>query len=282
MEFGVNAWVWIAPVTTDGLIELAPRVAQLGFDLIEVPIETVGTLEYGRVAQVIEDQGLTASTCAVISADRDLIHPDPQVRQNGAAYVRHCVDAAQALGATNLVGPFYSATGRVWQAAPEERERDMQLLVQQLRPLAEYAADDGVVLCIEPLNRFETSFVNLASQVVELVERVGNAACQVMLDTFHMNIEEQSLGDAIRFVGPRLRHLHACENDRGTPGKGHVPWSDVAAALRDIDYDGPVVIESFTDQVETIARAAAIWRPLAPSQDALAQDGLEFLRQLLT
>jgi D-psicose/D-tagatose/L-ribulose 3-epimerase len=199
MEFGVNAWVWIAPVTTDGLVELAPHVAQLGFDLIEVPIETVGALDYGRVAQVIQEQGLTASTCAAISADRDLIHPNPQVRHSGAAYVRHCVDAAQALGATNLIGPLYSATGRVWQASPEERERDMQLLVQQLRPLAEYAADHGVVLCIEPLNRFETSFINLASQVVELVDRVDHEACQAMLDTFHRNIEEQSLGSDVAF-----------------------------------------------------------------------------------
>lgn len=282
MEFGVNAWVWIAPVTTDGLIELVPHVAQLGFDLIEVPIETVSGLDYVRVAQVVREHGLAVSVCAAISADRDLIHPEAQVRENGAEYVRHAIEAAQVLGATNLVGPFYSATGRVWQATTEERERDTELLVQGLRALSHYAADHGVVLCIEPLNRFETSFINLASQVVELVDRVGHPACQVMLDTFHMNIEEQSLGNAIRAVGPRLRHLHSCENDRGTPGKGHVPWSDVATALRDVNFDGPVVIESFTSQVETIARAAAIWRPLAPSQDALARDGLAFLRKLLT
>jgi D-psicose/D-tagatose/L-ribulose 3-epimerase len=101
-----------------------------------------------------------------------------------------------------------------------------------------------------------------------------------MLDSFHMNIEEKSLGDAIRTVGPRLRHFHSCENDRGAPGSGHVPWSEVAEALHDIGYDGPVVIESFSDQIESIAKAAAIWRPLAPTQDALAQEGLTFLRQL--
>jgi D-psicose/D-tagatose/L-ribulose 3-epimerase len=180
-----------------------------------------------------------------------------------------------------MIGPLYSAVGRTWQATPEERERDLELLVQQLRGLAEYADDHGVVLCIEPLNRFETSLLNLASQVVKVVDRVDHPGCQAMLDTFHMNIEEQSLGDAIRAVGPRLRHFHSCENDRGTPGKGHVPWSDVASALRDINYDGPVVIETFSAQIEDIARAAAIWRPLAPSQDALAQDGLAFLRRLL-
>ena len=235
MRFGVNAWVWIAPVTTERLVELVPHVAGLGFDLIEVPIETVDGLDYARAAQVIRDQGLDVSICAAIGPDRDLIHPEVEIRENGAAYVRHCIEAAHKLGATNLVGPFYSATGRVWQATPDGRERDTALLVEQLHALAGFAADHCVVLCIEPLNRFETSFINLASQVIDLVDRVGHPACQVMLDTFHMNIEEQSLGDAIRAVGPRLRHLHSCENDRGTPGKGHVPWSEVAAALRDIE-----------------------------------------------
>jgi len=281
VKFGVVAWVWVAPVTTESLAQVVPHAAEMGFDLIEVPIEAPGNIDYARAADMIRDHNLGVSVCAVIGSDRDLIHPEKEIRDNGVAYVRHCIEAAQTLGGTNVVGPLYSAVGRVWQATPEERERDMELLEQQLRGLAEYAADHGVVLCVEPLNRFETSFINLATQVVEVVDRVDHPACQAMLDTFHMNIEEQSLGDAIRTVGPRLRHLHSCENDRGTPGKGHVPWSDVAAALRDVNYDGPVVIETFSAQIESIARAAAIWRPLAPSQDALAQDGLAFLQQLL-
>jgi len=281
MKFGVNAWVWIAPMTTEGLAQVVPHVAEMGFDLIEVAIEEPGGYDYARTGDVIHDHDLGVSVVAAMGPDRDLIHPEKEIRDNGVAYVRHCIEAAQALGATNLAGPLYSAVGRVWQATPEERERDMELLVQQLRGLAEYAADHGVVLCVEPLNRFETSFINLASQVVELVDRVDHPACQAMLDTFHMNIEEKSLGDAIRTVGPRLRHFHSCENDRGAPGSGHVPWSEVAAALHAINYEGPVVIESFSAQIESIARAAAIWRPLAPSPDALAQEGLAFLRQLL-
>jgi D-psicose/D-tagatose/L-ribulose 3-epimerase len=117
--------------------------------------------------------------------------------------------------------------------------------------------------------------------VVEVIDRVDRPGCQVLLDTFHMNIEETHLGHAIRTVGPRLRQLHACENDRGTPGSGHIPWQDVAQALKEINYTGPVVIESFTPKVKTIARAAAIWRPLAESGDALASDGLAFLKELL-
>ena len=281
MQFGVNTWVWTAPLSDDDLLTLAPRVAEAGFDMIELPIEVPNGFDYGRAAELIREHGLAASAVVVMSPDRDLIHPEEATRANAAAYIRHCVDAAHTLGATHLGGPMYSAVGRVWQMSADERERDTATLVQQLRDLAEYAGERGVVLCIEPLNRFETSFLNLTAQAVEVIDRVGHPACRILLDTFHMNIEERSLGDAIRLAGHRLRHVHACENDRGAPGTGHVPWHDVAAALREIGYDGPVVIESFTDKVQSIARAAAVWRPLAGSQDALATEGLAFLRQLL-
>jgi D-psicose/D-tagatose/L-ribulose 3-epimerase len=281
MKFGANTWIWFAPVTVEDLKSKVPQMAEAGFDLVELPLELVDGFDYAEAAALIRDHGMGVSTCAAIGEDRDLIHPDEKIRNNGMAYIRHCVEAAETLGASNLVGPIYSAVGRTWQATPEERARDTDLLVSQLSSLASYAADHGVTLCVEPLNRFETSFINLASQVIEVVDRVDNPACQVLLDTFHMNIEEASMGEAIRAVGPRLRHLHTCENDRGAPGTGHIPWSDVAEALRDINYDGPVVIESFTAKVKSIARAAAIWRALAPTQDAIAYDGLAFLKKLL-
>jgi D-psicose/D-tagatose/L-ribulose 3-epimerase len=281
MRIGVNTWVWISPLSTEEFSRLAPHVAELGFDMIEVPIEGTSDLDYARAAEIARDLGLEVSVCAAMGPDRDLIHSDESVRASGTAYLRHCIEAAGTLGATNLVGPLYSAVGRTWQAGADERARDLDLLVRQLSDLARYAAEHGVVLCVEPLNRFETSFINLAAQAIEVVDRVDHPACAIMLDTFHMNIEERSLGDAIRATGSRLRHLHACENDRGAPGSGHVPWDDVAEACRDIGYDGPVVIESFTSKVRSIARAAAIWRSLAATQDDLARDGLRHLRGLL-
>lgn len=281
MKFGVNTWVWTSPLTTEEIKTLAPHVKQGGFDWIELPLEGINDFDHTEAAAIIRDNGLGVSTCAAMGPDRDLIHPDKAIQESGADYVRQAIKATQAVGATNLVGPLYSAVGRTWQSTPAERARDLDLLVSHLQPLAEFAADHGVVLGIEPLNRFETSFINLAAQVVELVDRVDRPACRIMLDTFHMNIEEPSLGDAIRAAGPRLCHLHSCENDRGAPGSGHVPWNDVAQALKDIAYDGPVVIESFTPKVKSIARAAAIWRPLAESPDALAFNGVAFLKNLL-
>ena len=281
MKFGVNTWVWTAPLTTEDLERLVPHVAGLGFDWIEFPLEVIDGFDTRRAAELVKEYGLGVSTCAAMGPDRDLIHPDPAIRKNGASYIRQAVDASQTIGSPNLVGPIYSAVGRTWQAAPDERARDLDLLVDTLKELADYAGDHDVKLGIEPLNRFETSFVNLAEQAIEIVDRVDNPACQIMLDTFHMNIEEKSVGEAIRATGSRLIHLHSCENDRGAPGSGNVAWDEVAGALKHINYDGPVVIESFTADVKSIAKAAAIWRPLAVSQDALASDGLAFLKQKL-
>lgn len=282
MKFGVNSWVWVSPLNVKELKTLAPKVKGMGFDSLEIPIEGVDDLDYKAGAKILSDNGLLTSVCAAMGPDRDLIHSDKAIQKNGMEYIKHCIDATQTLGGTNLVGPIYSAVGRVWQQTADERAKDVDLLVKNLKTLAKYAGDKGVVLGVEPLNRFETSFMNTHQQAIEVIDRVGHPACKIMLDTFHMNIEEKSLAAAIRKTGKaRLSHFHACENDRGAPGSGNVTWSEVGQALRDIGYDGPVVIESFTDKVKSIARAAAIWRPFERSQDALAENGLEFLRKLL-
>jgi len=275
---GITTWIWTSPLTTERFGEVVPHIKQLGFDLVEVPIEGTSDLDYARVAPLVRDLGLEVSICAAISPDRDLIHEDASVRANAMAYIKHCVDAAQTLGATNVVGPMYSAVGRTWQQPADERKRDLDLLVRELKELSAYAADRGAVLCVEPLNRFETSFLNLSEQTIEVVDRVDHPGCGMLLDTFHMNIEERSIGDAIRAAGSRLKHLHACENDRGAPGSGHIDFAEVAAACKAIGYQGPAVIESFTADVKSIARAAAIWRPLAKTQDGLATEGLRHLR----
>jgi D-psicose/D-tagatose/L-ribulose 3-epimerase len=277
---GITTWIWTAPLTTEKFGEVVPHIKKLGFDLVEVPIEGTSDLDYKKVAPMVKDLGLSVSVCAAMSPDRDLLHADASVRANGMDYVRHCIEAAQTLGATNVVGPLYSAVGRTWQATPEERKKDIDLLVGELKELAEFAGDRGAVICVEPLNRFETSFLNLAEQAIEVVDRVDHPACGILLDTFHMNIEEHSIGAAIRLAGRRLKHLHACENDRGAPGSGHIDFAEVAAACKAVGYTGPAVIESFTLAVKSIARAAAIWRPLAATQDGLAQDGLRHLRRV--
>lgn len=279
MHVGINAWCWGAPITTDRLEEIAPHAAELGFDLLEIPIESVGDLDYERGREILDENGLDASTVVAMTEDRDLLVDDEETRANGRSYVRDCIEASETLGATNLVGPLYAAVGRTWNQSPEDREADIQLLVDQLSELAAYADDHGVVLCVEPLNRFETSFLNTTEQATEVLNRVDSDACQLLVDTFHMNIEEKSFRRAIERGGSRVQHVHANANDRGAPGNGHLPWDDIATSLREVDYDGPLVIETFTPEVESIAKAAAIWRTLEPSQDGLAEDGLAFLQE---
>jgi D-psicose/D-tagatose/L-ribulose 3-epimerase len=276
---GVNAWVWVSPPTNESIAELAPMVKAMGFDLFELGLENPGDWDPQRMAEVFAANDLGATVCAAMGPGRDLTDPDAVASTQ--EYLRSCIDAVKALGGEVVAGPIYTPVGKTWQMDAAERTATVDRLVEGLRPLVDYAAERGVRLGVEPLNRFETSFLNTAEQVMEVVDRLDSPAAGVMLDTFHMNIEEKDQAVAIRLVGDKLVHFHACGNDRGTPGADHIAWDAIAAALRETGYDGAAVIESFTPDNQTIARAAAIWRPLATSQDALAEEGLAFLRQTL-
>jgi D-psicose/D-tagatose/L-ribulose 3-epimerase len=278
---GANTWIWVSPLTGERLASLAPRVRAFGFDVIELPIENPGDWDPGHARELLDEHGLMATTCAVMSPERDLTSSDRDVIQSTQQYVRSATDMAARVGARSLAGPIYSPVGKTWAMDSSERAAVIGRLVENLRPLADYAGERGVTLALEPLNRFETSLINTAEQVMEVVDSVGSPALGVLLDTFHMNIEERDPGAAIRACGPHIAHFHACGCDRGAPGGDQIPWPKIADALRDAGYEGPIVIESFTIENQAIARAAAIWRPLAPTQDAIATEGLRFLRGLL-
>lgn len=274
---GVNTWVWVSPPTDDALAEIAPRLHAWGFDLIEIPLESPSDWDPARTAALLAENGLSASICLAMGLGRDLI-ADRATVATTQDYVRECVDRVGILGGRVVAGPLYTPVGDTRGMSRSERAAAVDRLVAGLRPLVDYAGEREVTLAIEPINRFETSFLNTAEQALEVVARVDSPALGILLDTFHMNIEEKDQTAAIRLVGSRLAHLHACGSDRGSPGADHLAWPEIAVALTEVDYQGALVIESFTPQNQSIARAAAIWRPLAESQDALATDGLAFLR----
>jgi D-psicose/D-tagatose/L-ribulose 3-epimerase len=280
IQYGLNTFTWTSPFQTKDL-RLLDKAKAMGFDLVEIPIESETDLDYARAAEAFRRTGLACGICAVMGAGRDPSHDGEEIQRAGVSYLKHLVDATATMGGKIVGGPIYAAVGRTWQATPQQRQRELQRCAANLREVGDYAAARGIVLAMEPLNRFETSFINLAEQAVELVEMIGSPAIRIMLDTFHMNIEEKHLGRAIETAAPYLVHVHANENDRGIPGSGHVAWDDVASALKGINYSGALVIESFTTEVKEIARAAAIWRPPAPDQDMLAADGMAFLRRLM-
>ena len=277
---GVNTWVWTSPFTAAST-PLIARAQAFGFDAITLPVEEPAAIDGPAVRRALESSTLRVHVTGAYGPTRDLTHDEPTYRQEGLRYIADTLALCELWGARLLVGPCYSAVGKRRHVPPEQREREWERAVGGLRRAGAMAADHGVVLAVEPLNRFETDLVNTAEQLVRLLRDVGHPAVKGHLDTFHMNIEEKDVADAVRLVGADLVYVDASESDRGTPGSGQVDWNGLASALRAVGYSGDCVIESFTPECLTIAAAAAIWRPLAPSQDALARDGLAFLRRLL-
>ena len=279
---GANTWVWVSPLTDDRLAELAPRLAGWGFDVAELPIEELGDWGPARSAELLAGLGLGATICAVMPPGRELVAAPPDVVAATQAYLRGCVDAAAAVGSGVVAGPMYASVGRTWRMTPTERQGVAVELREALAPVADYAAARGVRLAVEPLNRYETSVCNTVEQGLELLDGLPAEAVGLALDVYHLNIEERSPAAAVRAAGAagRLAHVQVCANDRGAPGADHMDWPALRDALAAAGYAGPLCIESFTAENASIATAASIWRPLARSQDAIATDGLAFLRSL--
>ena len=281
MKIGVNTWVWTSPFSTKEF-HLIPKVKQMGFDVLEVALDDASLIDAKLLRKMTEDNGLSVTVCGAFGPTRDISSDDPAIRKNGAAYIRDSIRFAEGVGSTLFSGPVYSAVGKTRLVPAAQKKQEWTWCVENLRALGKVASDAGVTVGVEPLNRFETDMINLVEQALALVRDVGSPAYKIHIDTFHANIEEKSIPDAIRAVGKgMLGHFHACENDRGIPGTGHQDWNGIRDALRAVEYDGAAVIESFTPGAVEIAKAASIWRPLAPSQDALASQGARFLRELL-
>lgn len=277
---GVNAWVWTSPFTASS-VELIARAEAFGFDAFTIPVEDPAIVEGDAVRRALRDTRLRVHVAGAFGPTRDLTHDEPRYREECLSYFADTLALCELWGARLLVGPCYSAVGKRRHVPAEQRKIEWERAVIGLRRAGEMAANHGVVLAIEPLNRFETDLVNTAEQLSRLLRDIGHPSVKAHLDTFHMNIEEKDVAEAVRRVAPHLVYVDASESDRGTPGSGQVDWHGLVGALREIGYAGDCVIESFTPECKAIAAAAAIWRPLAPSQDDLARDGLAFLRQLL-
>lgn len=273
---GVNTWVWVSPLTDDDLASLVPRVAAWGFDVIELPVERPGDWDPHKAAALLAEHGLKASVVLVMPPGRELVAATAGVVEETQDYLRHCVDVAAAVGSPVIGGPAYASVGRTWRMSNDERRTIYTELRNNLEPVVDYAGERGVAIAVEPLNRYETSLLNTVEQALEALPD----GCGLALDVYHMNIEEKDPAQAVRAAAGRIAHVQVCGTDRGTPGADRFDWPAFTQALREAGYAGPLVIESFTAHNQTIATAASIWRPLAPSQDSLAVDGLAFLRSL--
>jgi D-psicose/D-tagatose/L-ribulose 3-epimerase len=280
ISFGINTWAWVSPFRTENAKSLFPKIKEMGFDLVEIALEDPSHVDPDAIHDLLLDTGLGVGVCGAFGPSRDLTSEDPAAIQNSLDYIERSLEIAAAIGASVFAGPMYSAVGKARQVPQDQKMREFDMAVDGLKKAGVLGQKYGITLAIEPLNRFETDLINTAAQARELIDAVDSPAVKVHLDTFHMNIEEESVLDAIRLIGDDLAHVHASESNRGTPGMGLAAWDQLEQGLRQVGYSGAVVIETFTPDVKEIARAAAIWRQLAPSQDSLASNGLAFLKDL--
>ena len=278
VKFGVSTWVWTSPFNTDS-VSLFPKIKSMGFDVVEIPVEDPEIIDGPKVKDALDEHGLEAVVCGAFGPGRDFTNEDPAVHQDCFDYMDALMDLCAEWDTDFVAGPMYSAVGKARLVPPDQKKKEWELAVTNLRTVAERAADKGLELAIEPLNRFESDLINTTEDAARLVKDINHPAAKIMVDGFHMSIEEKNLEEAIKTAGDDLIHVQTSENFRGTPGTGQTDWESFARGLEAIDYKGVVSIESFTSDNQELADAVCIWRPLAEDQDQLAENGLAFLEK---
>jgi D-psicose/D-tagatose/L-ribulose 3-epimerase len=278
VTFGVSTWLWTSPFNRE-TIALFPKIKSYGYDAVEIPVEDPSLIDLDLVKKALADEGLKAIICGAFGPSRDLTHDDPAFHQTCFTYLDSCLEIASELGAGFVAGPMYSAVGKARLVSPEQRQVEWERAVTNLKKVCRRAGEFGLDLAIETLNRFETDLINTSEDLMRLIGDINEPQAKAVLDGFHLNIEEPDLESAIRRVGDKLIHVQVSENYRGTPGTGQTNWAAWKRGLEAINYRGTISIESFTPQVKELAGAVCIWKPLVPSQDGFAKDGLQFLKK---
>ena len=276
MKFGVNTFIWTASFDRSHL-PLLPAIKEGGFDGIEVSLFRPVDFAAADIRRGLLENALECTICAVLTGGLSVISEDAAIRRATLLHLKDCVKAAADVGAEVIAGPLYSPVGYL----PGRRRTadEWNWAVECYQELGPVLDSYGVEIAIEPLNRFETYFLNTAEDAVALCEAIHHPRVGILFDTFHANIEEKNLGRAFRRVGPHLKHVHTCENDRGIPGTGHVEWNEVFDALRAVKYDRWLTIESFGFALGELSAAASIWRDIAPTPESIAFEGVKFLKR---
>jgi D-psicose/D-tagatose/L-ribulose 3-epimerase len=274
MKFGMNLLLWTGELH-DGLLPVLDSLKKMGYDGVELPLFNT-SLDYAAWGRRLDDLGLQRTSVTVRGEQDNPISPDPKVRALGIENTKKALDCAKAAGATALVGPYHSALGFFSGrgATPDEWKWG----VESMRPVAEYAGKLGVTLGLEPLNRFECYLLNTHADAARFAREVNHPNCKVMYDTFHAHIEEKSVPEALRTCADVLAHVHISENDRSTPGKGNVRWAENFDTLREIGYNGWMMIEAFGLALPELVAATKIWRRMYGNEEQLAREGLAFMK----
>ena len=276
MKYGMNLLLWTGEMNDD-MIPVVESLKEMGYDGVELPLFAYDLDLHIKWGERLDSIGLERTIVTARGEEDNPISSDPAVRALGVANNKEALDNAAAVGAQNLVGPYHSALGIFSGAGPTEDE--WKWGVDSMRQVAEHAGSVGVMLGVECLNRFETYLLNTHSDAARFVREVDHPNCRMMYDTFHSNIEEKNIAEAIRSCQDVLTHVHISENDRSTPGTGNVNWQENFDTLMEVGYDGWMVVEAFGLALPEIAAATKIWRRMYDSEEQLASDALAFMKQ---
>ncbi len=277
MKIGFNMLLWTTHITEEDF-PILDKLKKVGYDGIEVPVFEGDTSHFEKIGKVLKDNGLASSTATIIPDEaRNPISADAKNRQGAVDHLKWAIDCSQAVGADVMCGPYYQPLGVFTGSGATEAEKQRGAKVH--RKAAEYARQANIILTAEILNRFEAYFLNTIDDGTDYVRRVDHPNFAIMYDTFHANIEEK---DPIGCIGRNIeviKHVHISENDRGTPGKGHIDWPATFHALRSSGYDGWLTIEAFGNALPDLAAATRVWRDFFPSREEVYTEGLKFINQ---
>jgi D-psicose/D-tagatose/L-ribulose 3-epimerase len=276
MKFGVNTFIWSGTFDRSNF-GLLPVIKEAGFDGVEIPLLRPQDLQASSIRQATEAHGLECNACTVLVDGLSLISGDPDVRRRTGLHLKEVAKAAAEVGVKIVAGPLYSPVG--YLPGRRRTSDEWKWAVEGFQSLGDTLAAHQVTFAIEPLNRFETYFLNTAADAARLAEQIGHPNIGILFDTFHANIEEKDIAAGYLALGPHLKHVHTCENDRGIPGSGHVEWNQVFRALRSMKYDGWLTIESFGFAIKDLSAAAAIWRDIELTPESIAFEGVKFLKK---
>lgn len=276
-KIGFNLLVWSGGLP-DTFLPITEKLKGLGYDGIECFMEVRDKAAYRRFGDHLRSIGLEATCVLGMGGDENPVSDSPAVREKAVIRLKEAVDCAHAMASKVICGPFHSAFATFANRQPPT-DQEYGWSAEVLRVAGEYAAQADIVLTAEALNRFECYLCNTMDQLSMLITKVAHPNVRAMFDTHHANIEEKKLGDAIRKIAPVLKHVHISENDRGTPGDGHIPWDETFSTLASVKYDGWLTIEAFTRNDPNFANSINVWREYSQPWD-MAESGLKFIRSM--
>jgi D-psicose/D-tagatose/L-ribulose 3-epimerase len=277
-RLGINLWNW-SNNPQDNVIELISRASAIGFTAVEIPMLESTLNNTAQIRSKLNEKELEVTLCACMNTGRDISSFDGEIRKSTAKYFSECIEAAAELGAKAFVGPLFSGGGKCHLLSPEDKKTEWELAASGIKTTASFGLKYGITLCVEPLHRYRTSVVNTAKQAIKLVSDIDMQNVKILYDTFHANIEETdvcaSLEDVLK--AKMLGHFHACANNRGASGTGHLPWEKLFTLLKNYNYLGHITMESFC-----VGGFDAMWNSISESPDELAETGISNLKKYYT